>query len=88
MLDQDLRQSLDHTKTGVIALGVCIARVLAQTNPAILRSFAVEADRMHKHLCEHDHHEWGELLTRFAIAVGRPEKFPLFNPDSSPPAAN
>jgi hypothetical protein len=50
MSNQDLRQSLDHTRMGAAALGVCIARTLAQQNPAILQSLSAEAEKMHKHL--------------------------------------
>jgi hypothetical protein len=80
MSDQDLRQALDHTKMGAAVLGVCIARVLSRTTGATLQDFAEEADRMHKHLCGCERPEWGEILMHFALAVGRPDWFPLFHP--------
>jgi len=37
---------------------------------------------MEKHLHDQGRPEWAEFLTPFALAVGRPEKFPLFHPFS------
>jgi len=73
MSNQDPSQSQDHKPMAVVALGVCIARTLAKQTPAILRSFAVEADLMEKHLRDRGCHEWAALLTPFALAVGRPD---------------
>ena len=82
MSDQGPLQVQDHARMAAVALGVCIARTLARQNPSVLRSFAEEADRMEKHLHDQGRPEWAEFLTPFALAVGRPEKFPLFHPFS------
>ena len=46
MSDRDLRQSLADTAMGAAALGLCIARVLAQSDPTILQNLLAEAEKM------------------------------------------
>jgi hypothetical protein len=63
-----------------VALAVCIARTLARENPALLRSFAEQAERMRQHLYGQDRPEWAQLLIPFALAVERPDQYPSLNP--------
>lgn len=83
MSEQDPTQSQRHERMEVAALGVCIARTLAASDPTMLRRFAEEADRMHQHLIANDRPEWAEVLVAFGLAVGRPELFPLFHPPAA-----
>ena len=45
---------LDQIKTGAAALGLCIARVLTESDPTTRQRIVEETERMHKHLADHD----------------------------------
>lgn len=79
MGNDNLRRSLTETRMGAVALGICIARTLGQSDPTILQKLADAAQAMSNHLCEKEMGDAAEIVTSFALALANPDKSPLFN---------
>jgi len=80
MADQDLRRALDHAKMGAAAVGICIARILAESDHTILRKIVAEAEKMQTLLSQGERADGAEILAQFALGLAHPERFPLFTP--------
>ena len=84
------RAVLHEAKLGAVALGLCIARTFGERDPTIQQRLADRADRMHRDLCEQGKGHAGEIVAAFALALERPDDFPLFKyttNDRTPTAA-
>jgi hypothetical protein len=80
MNDDNLTRSLTETRMGAVALGLCIARTLGQSDPTILQKLADAALAMSDHLCKQDRIDAAQIVNSFALALANPDKSPLFNP--------
>jgi len=82
MSDRDLKRDLDQTQLGVAALGLCIARVFAESDPTIRQRILEEAEKMERHLAQHDRLAAVQVMSHFRLALANPGKMPLLTPDS------
>lgn len=77
---RELKAALDESDRGVAALGLCIARTLAEQNPTLLERLAQEAQKMSSHLLDRDQERASRIVLSFALALSKPERFPGLTP--------
>ena len=83
MTDGDLRRALDETMMGAAAIGVCIARTLAESDPTFPQRLAVRGQKLFQHLCDKGHGDAARALFSFYGALNDPAKFPLLTPEET-----
>ena len=72
----DLRTMIAQTKRGAAAIGVCIARTLAESDPTLARRLGETANEMYRSLCDHGEAHAGEMVFVFGRALVDPTFFP------------
>jgi hypothetical protein len=72
----DLRKTIAETKRGAAAIGVCIARTLAESDPTIAKRLGETANEMYRSLCDRGEAHAGEMVSVFGRALVDPTFFP------------
>lgn len=74
--DAEVRKMIAETKRGVAAIGVCIARTLAESDPTLPRRLSVNAHAMYQALFERGEGHASEMMFVFARALLDQSLFP------------
>ena len=80
MADQDPKHELDQMMFGAAAVGLCIVRVLAESDSTMGKRIAEEAEKMEVHLDQNDCTRAAQIISHFRLALAHPEKTPLLTP--------
>jgi hypothetical protein len=72
----DLRRTLAETKRGAAAIGVCIARTFAESDPTLATRLSQTANEMYRSLCDRGEAHAGEMVFLFGRALVEPTFFP------------
>ena len=74
--DAELRKMIVETNRGVAAIGVCIARTLAESDPTLPRRLSVNAHAMYQALFDRGEGRASEMMFVFARALLDQSYFP------------
>ena len=85
MSDQEIRKIVDQTKMGAAAVGVCIAQILAESDPTLPERLNNRAHLMYRHLCDVGMEHAAEIVFSFGRALVDPDLFPILNPSKDEP---
>jgi hypothetical protein len=80
---KELRREINQTKRGAAAVGVCIARILAESDPTLPKHLNQHANEMYQMFCERGEDHAGEILFAFGRAVIDPNWFPTSGPPTN-----
>ncbi len=80
MVDQDLMRALDQMKLGAAAVGLCIARVLTESDSTMGQRIVEEAEKMEHQLAQKNSTAAVQIVSNFRLALANPEKMPLLTP--------
>ena len=74
--DAEVRKMIAESKRGAEAIGVCIARTLAETDPTVPRRMSMHAHAMYQALFERGEGHASEMMFMFARALLDQSVFP------------
>ena len=69
----NIKRELDHTQRGAAALGLCIARALAKSDPTLRQQILDEIEVMNGHFSLYNQTAAMRALSNFVIDIGNPE---------------
>ncbi len=74
-MDRNIRNAIDEAMVGAAAIGFCLARTLAETDPGVARRLDPIWKDMHAFLRERGEVRAADIVFMFGSAVGNPDLF-------------